>query len=174
METLQAILTRRSIRAFRSDPVPEETIRILLEAAMFAPSARNTRAWTFVTIRKREKLDRLAQIHPYAGMLKSAPLAIAVCGDREREPHDGYLAINCAAAVQNLMLAAHDQDLGTCWLGVYPRAERMTDIARELVLPSTIIPIALVAVGWPDELKPTPTRYEHDRVFEEAYNRQGD
>lgn len=169
METLQAILTRRSIRAFRKEPVPEEKIRIMLEAAMFAPSARNTRAWIFVTIQKREKLARLAEIHPYANMLKTAPLAIAVCGDREREPHDGYLAINCAAAVQNLMLAAHDQDLGTCWLGVYPKEERMAEIGSELCLPATIIPIALVAVGWPDELKSTPSRYEGDRVFRESY-----
>jgi len=164
METYQAILTRRSIRAFAPDPVPDPLIARLLEAAMYAPSARNTQPWHFIVINDRLLLDTMATRHPYAGMLSQAPLAIAVCGDRHIEPAEGYLAINCAAATQNLLLTAHDLELGSCWLGVYPREERIQLLRELLELPAHILPVSLVAVGYPNEIKATPRRFREDRI----------
>jgi nitroreductase len=134
MNTIEVILNRRSIRKFAARPVEKEIIIKILEAGMYAPSARNTRAWQFVVIENREKLDHLSQLHPYAKMLHQAPLAILVCGDRHLEKEEGYLTINCAAATQNILLAAYESGLGSVWLGVYPRTERMNKIAGYIKL----------------------------------------
>lgn len=164
METLRAIKTRRSIRKYRNKPVPKEFIGQLLEAAMYAPSARNYRSWQFLVIDDRMKLDDISELHPYAKMMKQATLAILVCGDRSIEPEEGYNAVNCSAATQNILLAAHDLGLGSVWLGLYPRRRRMDDISAYFNLPEHIIPINLVCIGWPDEEKPVPERVEKEKV----------
>ena len=80
MDALEAIFTRRSIRKYTSQPIPEELIEQILKAAMYAPSADNQQPWHFVVIDDQHILDAITQFHPYAQMLKSAPLAIAVIG----------------------------------------------------------------------------------------------
>ena len=164
METLQAILTRRSIRSYTEQPITEEALEKILEAAMYAPTARNTQSWQFIVVDDRTILDIIPSIHPYATMVKQAAAAIAVCGDQRLESLDGYLALNCAAATQNMLLAAHDLGYGSCWLGVYPRQERMTALTELLELPSHIVPISLIALGVPKEIKPTPRRFLPDRI----------
>ncbi len=169
METLQTILTRRSIRKYKTEPLPDEHVERILEAAMYAPSARNTQAWQFVVIDDREMLDRIPAAHPYAAMVREAPLVIAVCGDRRLEAADGYLAENCSAATQNMLLAAHDMGYGSCWLGVYPREERITAVRELLELPSYILPISLVVMGTPAEIKSTPKRFMPERVHHNGW-----
>ena len=78
MDAYQAILTRRSIRAYTDQPVAPELITQLLAAAMAAPSAGNQQPWQFVVITERGLLDALADMLPFGKMLKQAPLAIAV------------------------------------------------------------------------------------------------
>jgi nitroreductase len=102
-------------------------------------------------------------------MLTEAPMAIAVCGDRRFETDDGYLALDCAAAAQNILLSATDLGLGTVWIGIYPRAERMTELKKITELPEYIIPINLIAVGFADEKKHPVDRYQSDRVFLNKY-----
>jgi nitroreductase len=161
---IDILISRRSIRKFNSERIPEEKIKIILKAAMYAPSARNTQAWQFVVIDRRELLDKLADIHPYGKMLKEATLAVIVASDKTLESNDGYLAINCSAATQNLLLAVHAEGLGAVWLGVYPREERIKSISDFLRLPSEIIPINLIAIGYPDELKPKPERFFQEKI----------
>ena len=88
MDAYEAIMTRRSIRAYTAQAVSGELIQELLAAAMSAPSASNRQPWHFVVITERRQLDALTTILPYGQMLKQAPLAIVVCGDRERQPMD--------------------------------------------------------------------------------------
>ena len=121
MELREAVLNRRSIRKYEKKKVEDDKIKSILQAAMYSPSARNYQPWHFIVINDREILDRVPAVHPYADMIYGAPMAILVCGDRNLEPMDEYLAINCAAATQNMLLTAHDQGLGAVWLGVYPR-----------------------------------------------------
>jgi nitroreductase len=161
---VDTMIRRRSIRKFRSEQIPEDKVNIILKAAMYAPSARNTQAWQFIVIEKRDALDKLAEIHPYGKMLKEASLAVVVAGDKELESNEGYIAINCAAATQNLLLAVHAEELGAVWLGVYPREERIKSIADFLGLPKEIIPINLVAIGYPDEEKPIPERFFQEKI----------
>jgi len=131
---------------------------------MFAPSARNTQPWHFIVITDRELLGRIPHIHPYADMCYEISCAILVCGDLNMESLEGYLALNCGAATQNILLAAHDIGLGAVWLGVYPRKERMDPIAELLKIPKNIIPISLVAVGIPEETKEKPERFIEERI----------
>jgi nitroreductase len=168
METLEAILTRRSVRKYRPDPVPETLLHNLLKAAMNAPSAGNERAWQFLVINQRSLLDQIPSIHPHAQMLTEVPLAIVICGDLSREQHPGCWVQDCSAATENLLLAAHDQGLGTVWIGIYPREERMTSLQELVHLPGNIIPFSLVPVGYPDETKPHEDRFDLSRV---RYNR---
>jgi nitroreductase len=164
METFDAIFNRRSIRKYTSQVVEDEKIEKILKAAMYAPSARNTQSWQFIVITDREMLDNIRQAHPYAGMLAEATLGVLICGDKTHEPQEGYLNTNCSAATQNLLLAAYDLGLGSVWLGVYPRKERMDALTKLFSLPENIIPISLVALGYPDEKKSATGRFLPDRI----------
>ena len=164
MDTLQAIRTRRSIRKFTGKEIPKEVVTKLLEAAMYAPSARNTQPWHFIVVDKREILDKLQHLHPYADMCYEAGAGILVCDDLEKENLEGYIAINCAAATQNILLATQDFGLGSVWLGVYPRKERMEPLSKLFELPSHILPISLVVLGYPGEKIPTPERFKAEKI----------
>ena len=164
MELYEALMTRRSIRKYLPNPVAYHILEKLIRAAMQAPSAHNAQAWQFVIINQRSLLDEIATFHPYGRMMRQAQAAIAVCGDKNLEPNVEYLAINCAAATQNILLAAHDAGLGAVWLGVYPRVERIEKLEHMLNLPEQIIPIALVGMGYPAETKEKQDRYRADRV----------
>ncbi|MBU2465048.1 MAG: nitroreductase family protein [Bacteroidetes bacterium] len=154
MSMLKTIFRRRSIRKFKEVPLQEEEISMMLKSAMAAPSANNLKAWHFMVIDKRELLDQLADIHPYGKMLKQAPAAILVCGDIQKQAVMGYLALDCTAATQNILLAATAMKIGSVWLGVYPREQRMDAISKQLKLPEHIRPISLIALGFADENKP--------------------
>lgn len=164
METIDAIKNRRSIRKYTSQDISDEIINELLFAAMMAPSARNTQSWQFVVIRKRAVLYKLSDVHPYAKMLKEAPLAILVCGDKTLEESEPYLNQNCCAATQNILLAAYSMGIGSVWLGVYPRTERINPIKDLLGIPENILPISLISLGYPDETKVNPERFVMEKV----------
>ncbi len=164
MEVLEAIFSRRSIRNFLDQPIEQEKIELLLRAGMQAPSAHNKQPWHFLIINERSLLNQIADFHPYAKMLYQAPLAIAVCGDLGLESNDRYLALNCAAATENILLAAHGLGLGAVWVAVYPREERIKKIKLLLELPLHIIPISLVAVGYPRQTVEAVNRYDPEKV----------
>jgi nitroreductase len=165
------IFGRRSIRVFKPGTVDAATVRQLLEAAMAAPSAAAKDPWRFVVIRDRSTLNRLAEALSNGEMLHTAALAIVVCGDLEAA-HDrqlSYLLQDCAAATENLLLAAHALGLGACWLGVHPRAHRLRQVSDLLALPASVIPVACVALGHPVEFKEPRTRYRPDYVHFEQW-----
>ena len=164
MEALEALHTRRSIRKYGDEPVAEELVERLLRAAMAAPSAQNCQPWHFVVIDDRELLAKIPPINPNAAMADQAPLAILICGDRDLELFDGYWVVDCAAAVQNLLLAAHALGLGAVWTGVYPRKQRMDGFARLVGLPKNVLPHTLVVLGHPAEQPAGEDRYRADRV----------
>jgi nitroreductase len=164
-DCLDLILSRRSIRAYTDEPVTEEQIEQLLRAAMSAPSANNEQPWQFVVIDDRELLDTIPdEVHPYSKMLKEAPVAILVCGEPRRQHHAGYWEQDCAAATQNLLLAAHSLGLGAVWLGVHPREKRVNGMRELLNLPGYLVPFALISIGHPAEEFPPSNRYDPERV----------
>jgi nitroreductase len=169
MDTLDAIFNRRSIRKYLSKEIPEELINTLLNASMYAPSARNTQSWEYLVVLERKLLNDIMKIHPYSGMLKDAPLAILVCGNKKLEENEAYLNQNCSAATQNILLAAYALGLGTVWLGVYPRKERVDGLRKLFSLPEHIVPVSMIAVGYPDEFKPKPERFLPERIHYNAW-----
>jgi nitroreductase len=164
MDTLDAIHTRRSIRTYLDRPVPEELIQKLLAAAMQAPSARNQQPWQFVVIDDRGILAKIPKFMPNAPMAGSAPLAILACGDLDLEQSEGYWVVDCAAAVENMLLAAHALGLGAVWTGVYPREARMEGLRRLVGLPQNVRAHSLVMVGHPAEQVQPENRYRPERV----------
>ncbi len=165
MDALEAIRTRRSVRRYTPEPVSEEQLRVLLEAAMLAPSAANQQAWHFVVVDERELLDRIPTFHPYCAFLREAPLGVAVCGDLKRERFGGMFWVqDGAAATQNLLLAARALGLGACWLAVYPIDERVRGLRELLRLPDHLVPLNVVSVGHPAEPARGAQRYDPARV----------
>lgn len=171
MDALEAIRTRRSVRKFEDRPVPEAMIEKLLAAAMNAPSARNAQAWHFVVIDDRKMLADYAAMNPNAHMAKDAPLGILVCGDLSLEKSPGYWVVDCSAAVENMLLAAHALGLGAVWTGVYPREERMEFLRQQVGLPDGIMAHSLVVVGYPAEQPPPQNRFRADRVYHNGWKK---
>jgi nitroreductase len=163
------ILRRRSIRNYTAEPVTDAQVDGLLRAAMAAPSAGNQQPWHFVVIRDRRTLTAITELHPYSKMLPGAPVAILICGD----PHAGrwpqYWDQDCAAATENVLIAAEQLGLGSVWLGVHPLPERVEGVRRLLGLPEPIVPFALLPVGWPAERKEPSDRYDAARVHYERW-----
>jgi nitroreductase len=164
MEVFDAIITRRSIRKYTNKQVSPDIVEKLLKAAMYAPSANNYQPWQIIVINERSLLDKITEVHPYSKMLKTATLAILICGDENFEKLSGYNAVNCSAATQNLLLAAHSFGLGTCWIGIYPREQRISGVKELFKIPFNVIPISLISVGYPDEVKEIPERFIPSRV----------
>lgn len=164
MESIQAIMSRRSIRKFSEKPVEQHYAELLVRAGMQAPSAKNKQPWQFYIIRNREMLNYLCDVHPYGKMLAEASFAIVVCGDKKIEELESYLLQNCSAATQNILLAAHSYGLGSVWLGIHPREDRLTAIREMLKMPEHIFPISMIAIGYPGEDKIPEDRFIPERV----------
>lgn len=165
MTALEALLSRRSIRRFASDPIGPEKVRCLLECACAAPSAGNERPWHFVVVDERPLLDALASIHPHAKMLLEAPLALVVCGDPTWGPLSSlYWEEDCAAAMENLHIAAVALGLGSVWIGVHPLPEIEEAVRSLLSLPSRLCVLGLAAVGTPLERKDPHSGCEEGRI----------
>jgi len=164
MDAYEAILTRRSIRKYKKQEISEDFLEKLLHVACNAPSAGNQQPWHFVILDDRKILNVIQTFHPSAKMLKDADKAILVCGDLNLEKFKGYWMIDCAAATENILLAAHCLGLGACWLGLYPREGRVAGMKKLLKLPTNIIPFAIVSLGYPAEVKQKEDRYDTSRI----------
>jgi len=169
METLKAILTRRSIRKYSNKNIPEEYYELLLKAAMHAPSARNRQPWHFIIISDRNILKKLAAVNPSWKMLETAASAIVVCGDLNLEDAESFIIQDCAAATQNILLAAHESGLGSVWLGVHPKEDRLKPLIEILKIPGHILPVSMVSLGKPDEDREQPDRYNIERIHQDSW-----
>jgi len=166
----EIIKKRRSIRRF--DPngvVTEAQIKAMLEAAMLAPSAVNSRPWEFIVVQNREKMDAVTEFHPFTQMLKTASAAIVVVANpnaldgtkiegAEMWQHD------CGAAVQNILLQAADMNLGTCWCGLHPFEHNMDGARKLFDIPENRVPFAIIAVGIATEGFGSRGFYDNNKV----------
>lgn len=146
------IFNRKSVRSFTSEPVSDEHIEAMLKAAMAAPTAVNYQPWRFVVVTERAELDAMTEFLPYARMLKQAPLAVVVCGKTTwfEGKENPFWQQDCSAATQNLLLAAEALGLGAVWTGVYPDAERASQVSNFLGLPETVQPLCVIPIGHHD------------------------
>lgn len=167
MDALEVLFTRRSIRRYTDEAVNDEQLRTILEAGMNAPSANNRQPWHFIVVDDRAKIQGIMDVHPYSKMLAEAPIAIVVCGDTEVSRQ--YWPQDCAAATENILLAARALGLGTVWMGVYPRDDRVAGIHKLFNLPDHVTPLALIAVGHPAEDKGRVDRWQEEKVHRNTW-----
>lgn len=152
---IDIIKSRRSIRKYKDIPVEKAHIETMLKAAMHAPSACNSRPWRFIVITNRNTLNQLAEAHKHAKMLNTATAAIVICALAEEqaanETAKGFYPQDCGAATQNIMLAAKELGLSSCWCGVYPKEPLVKVVGEILNLPDEEIPFCVIAIGHGDE-----------------------
>jgi len=163
---LEWIKARRSIRRYTDEIVNEEHIQALLEAAMAAPTASNKQPWEFVVVRDAARRKALSQVHQWSYMAAEAPVVFVICG---REDVSKHWVEDCAAATENLLLAATALGLGGVWVGIYPTAEREAQVQRLLHLPECVRPLCLVPLGHPAETQPPRTQYDASKVHNETF-----
>jgi nitroreductase len=187
MEVMRAIKERRSIRKYRTDPVSDEAIDTVLDAARWAPSWANTQCWRFVVVRDPEIRARLAgtlravapgKENRAAAAIRSAPVVIVACaelrksgyykGEQATEKGDWFM-FDVALAMQNLALAAHAIGLGTVHVGLFDAKE----VAKVLEVPSDAAVVEMTPLGYPDEEPAVPRRKElAEIVFHGNYGRE--
>ncbi|VVB92167.1 Coenzyme F420:L-glutamate ligase [uncultured archaeon] len=149
MEVLEAIRYRCSVREFKPDIIPDEVLRKILEAARWAPSPFNTQPWEFIIIKDKATLKSISRLARYSGYLEFAPMAIAVVVPPVNSKFSWIESIGeprfaAAMAVQNMMLAAWDAGIGTCWVSI----ER--EKAREILkVPDTHFILTVIPIGYP-------------------------
>lgn len=163
--TLKHLLSRRSIRKYENRRLPKELITMLLQAAMNAPSACNQQSWHFIVIEDREKLNELSNIHDGYNTMKNAPLVILVCGEPGTAKLECFLDQDCAAATENILIAAEALGLGALWMGVNQTSPGDTVIIRNVLnIPDEIKPFSFVALGYPSEQPQTRNKYDETKV----------
>jgi nitroreductase len=169
VDALHAIATRRSVRRFTDAPLTEEQLETVLRAAMAAPSASNGRSWRFVVVRDRDTLQRLAHATPFASPVAEAAACIVVCADRPTLKYPGFWVIDCSAAIENLLLAAHATGLGAVWIGVHPIAPFRYAVRRVIQAPATVVVHSMIAIGTPAAAHAPVDRYEGSFIHLERW-----
>jgi nitroreductase len=165
MELFEGILSRRSIRKYSGEKIEEAKIKNMIKAGMYAPSASNRRPWHFIIIDEREIMNKIMAVHPYSSMLAEASHAIVVCGDETLHNGPGYYKLDCSAASQNILLAAHSMGFGAVWLGVEPKEERIKAVRNIIGLPSHVHPVSIISIGVPANIPDKiPDRFEEEKI----------
>ena len=156
MDILDLIKERRSVRSYKSDPIPQKSLDKILEAARFAPSARNSQPWKFILVSDSEKKKELAKAANDQMFISEAPLIIVgVALDPEHlMPCDVYsYPVNLAIAMDHITLAACEQGLGTCWIGAFSQqeAKNILNISDDNKI------VAIMPIGFPAD-SPSPKK----------------
>ncbi|MBO8180219.1 MAG: nitroreductase family protein [Archaeoglobus sp.] len=172
-ECLEMIYTRRSIRVYSDEEISDEDIEKILKAAMLAPSAGNEQPWHFVVVRNKEMLKKMSEAFTFGQMLPHASAAIVVCADPKlsKYPYEMWVQ-DCSAATENILLAARCLGIGSVWLGVYPREERMKALRELLEIPENIVVFSVVSLGYPKNEKDfyeAGDRFNPDRIYREKW-----
>jgi len=173
MDTLQAIFSRVSVRQYSDRHISDEDLHTILQAGMSGPSCVNSRDWSFVVVRDKSMLNKMADANGRpAEPLRGAQVGILVCGDLERayKGAPDYWTVDASIAAQNMILAAHALGIGSVWLGTWPQLHRVEAQAALLGLPESQIPHSIIAFGYPQSpSKKEKLLYEPDRVHFEKW-----
>ena len=170
MDALEAIRTRRSVRKYRPDPVPEELLKEVLSAARIAPSADNAQPWKFIVVTDEEIKRKLIQACAGQKFIAEAPLVIVGCGFPEDAyaTAGGYMSsfvMDVTIAMDHLILAATSLGLGSCWIAAF-KEEKVKEI---LGIPDDVRVVALTPLGYPDESPKKTSRKDLAELF--IYNK---
>lgn len=170
-EILDYIFRRRSIRSYTDQLVDRQTLILLLQAGMAAPSAVNSQPWEFVVITEIAVLDHLRRRMMFGQY--NAQVIIAVCGSPDVAKNSAgrtYWIQDCSAALENILIAAAGLGLGSVWVGVYPEEEKVKAVREVLNIPDTVIPLGLVYLGHPAETQTPRTQFDEQKVHWQQYD----
>ena len=162
---LDNIAARTSVRAYTSEPVPDEMVETLLRAAMAAPSAMNRQPWEFIIIDTPELCQGVIKSYDRE-WVKTAPTFIIACGNHDEAWHrasDGkdHTDVDLSIAIEHICLAATDAGLGTCWICNFDRET----LIKALNIPESFEPIAIIPIGYPMDSAPAKNRKEIDQII---------
>ena len=141
---METIFKRRSVRKYTETPVTDVQVKQIIRAGMAAPSAKNSQEWVFIVLRDPEIYKTFSEVHVNAFAMKTAQAAILVCADlsKEQDPGQGWWIQDCSAAMENMLLEATDLGLGSLWLGVHPKSDRIACLKEVCKLPEGIEPVS--------------------------------
>ncbi len=171
-DVLTAIHQRRSVRHYTDEPVTPAQLDTLVRAAMAAPSAGNAQPWAFVVVTEQSRLLGLSEALPYGKMLAKAGAGIVVCGVPAKGlpgEANSLWVLDCAAAAENILLAAHGIGLGAVWVGVYPYEDRMAGVRAVCGIPPDVQPLCVVSLGVPAGVEQPKDKYAPDKVHWERW-----
>jgi nitroreductase len=154
MNVIDAILTRKSIRKYTDKEISQKDLETILKAGQAGPTAVNKRDWQFLVVNDKTLLKKMAGFlgHIVCSPLLEAKLAIIVLGDANLSAGD-FWEVDGSIAAQNMILAAHELGIGSCWIGVFPNKGRMNYHAKIFDLPSYALPHSIITFGYPSEEK---------------------
>jgi len=166
MDILELLLSRRSIRKYKSTAVEEEKIQQCLEAARWAPSASNKQPWEFIIVKDEKMRKKFAEIHPYAKFVAESPVVFVPLTNPEIHPK--YHMSDTGLTILHFMIQAHALGLGTCWAGVIGTSFE-PELKKLLNVPEQLNIMALVALGYPDQERESSRKSLDELVHWEKY-----
>jgi nitroreductase len=159
------------VRSFTGEKIAQKDLLKILRAGMSAPSAVNTQPWAFIVVTERKTLDQLCEKLPYAKMLDKAGAAIIVCGipHKDKVYAKDYWVMDCSAATENILLAAHALGFGAVWTAVYVDNDRITNVRNILSIPDNIIPLNVIPIGVPKKKGKVIDKFKSDNIHWEHW-----
>ncbi len=168
-DVISAISTRRSIREYTEQTITDEQINTILNAGFCAPSAKNKRPWDFIVVKNKDQLMKLSKTNNNGKMIQHANCCIIVCGDKVLQGTKELLIADCSASTQNMVLASHGLGIGAVWCGIIQNSDWRKQIVTQFKLPESIIPISVISLGYPKEIKTSENRFDLSKVHNEIW-----
>lgn len=159
METIETLKTRRSVRQYYGKKIEKNILEEIIDCARLAPSANNRQPWEFIVVTEKDMLTKIANAATYGSFIKNAGACIVVCGKKDNK----HLLEDGSIASQNILLAAWDFGIASCWVAGWKRTYN-PEIIKLLGIPEDLEIVSILSLGYPGE-KPEP---HHKRKLQEV------
>jgi len=150
MDFYEVIKTRRTVRNYKADPIPEDVLRRVLDAARIAQSGSNRQPWHYIIIRDKERMKGIVPLCANQAFIAEAPIVVVACGMNLKTNRGGYMGdfgmlVDVTISFSQLTLAARVENLGTCWIGSFNNE----GLKHYLGIPDDMQVVALTPLGYP-------------------------
>ena len=167
---MKDILERTSVRAYTNQEISKEDIEKILRAGFSAPSAHDYRPWEFIVVQNKETLEKMSTVSHYSTMMKDAGFGLVVLVDMRQEGLDiEHGIMDTAAATENMLIAAKKLGIGSCWIGGYPKQDRLDKLRELFDIPEYCTPMWMVAFGYPETWPPVKDKWDESKIHYETY-----
>lgn len=150
-QTIEDMMTRRSVRTFDKQPVTRDELMTVISAGFAAPSAHGSRPFRIAIFEDKSTRERIASVMTWFKPIVEAPAALLVLGDPSASVVKDYWMVDCAAFTENILVAARSLSLGTVWCGIVPNEENIEHIRSVLDIPAPLVPFCAIAIGHPSD-----------------------